>query len=107
MNQLNDPSITSPRLGDRSRASRVSPRDRTGQIYAQQHAEKAARDAVPAVDVSELQRQARLSGWSEGFETGFNAGVAWLRQELENAGVDPDVLVVGDDEPGDDEAEDS
>lgn len=99
MNQLSNPSVTSPRLGDRSRASRVSPRNRTGQIYARQHADKAARDAVSTVDIHEVQRLAREAGFSEGWD----AAIAWIIDRMTDAGLDPDILVAADDEPAEDE----
>lgn len=70
---LANPSITSPRMGDRSRASRVSPRNITGRTYAQQHAEQEAKQAAEYVDLAAVRRA--------GFQAGFDAG----SQNLTNA----------------------
>jgi len=76
--QLVNPSITSPRTGDRSKASRVSPRNMTGQRYAEQHAEKDARDASKAklasLDVESVKRQAFEDGFNKGYDSGSEAG---------------------------------
>ena len=101
MSQLQNPSVTSPRMGDRSRASRVSPRTITGRRYAELHAEAEARKAAASVDINEVQRQAREAGFSDGWD----AAIAWVTARMVDVGVDPDILVVADDEPGDDEGE--
>lgn len=95
-------SITTPRMGDRSRASRVSPRNSTGRLYAEQHAEAKAVKAMASVDIETVKRAEFQRGFDAAFGPAFDAGVSWLRQELENAGVDVDaVLALGEDEPGD------
>jgi hypothetical protein len=97
--QLANPSITSPRMGDRSKASRVSPRNMTGQRFAEQHADKDARDASKAkhasLDVEAIKRAEYLRGYEAGFdkahEASFNAGWEALAQHLVEIGVlDPD-----------------
>jgi uncharacterized protein related to proFAR isomerase len=93
MNQLN-PSITSPRMGDRARASRVSPRNITGRRYAELHAEQEAKRAAASIDISEIQLRAR----EEGFSQGFDAAIAWVTTRMIDAGLDPDILVAADDE---------
>jgi hypothetical protein len=78
-----NPSVTTPRQGDRSRASRVSPRNRTGQIYAQQHAEAEAKKAAANIDISEIY----LRGW----DAGYDAGVAAVIKQLQDTGeIDAD-----------------
>jgi hypothetical protein len=74
---LANPSITSPRMGDRSRASRVSPRNITGRTYAQQHAEQEAKQAAEYVDLAAVRRA--------GFQAGFDAGTDAGSQNLTNA----------------------
>ena len=97
--QLGNPSITSPRMGDRSRASRVAPGNATGRRYAQQHAEKDARDASKAklasLNVEAIKRTEYLRGYDvgygKGYESAFNAGWDALAQHLVETGVlDPD-----------------
>jgi hypothetical protein len=91
---LTNPSITSPRMGDRSRASRVSPRNITGRTYAQQHAEQAEREAAEHVDLAENRRALRKEIYAEAFE----AGAAWAFEQIRNAGVDVDAVLALDDE---------
>jgi hypothetical protein len=103
MRQLANPSITSPRQGDRSRASRVSPGNMTGRIYAQQHAEEDARKATSVVDVAAI----RDSAWRDGFAQGWDRAIAWVIDHMIDAGIDPDILVVADEDQGDDEQGDA
>jgi hypothetical protein len=94
---------TTSLAGDRSRRAR-SPRDITGREYARLHAEQEAKRAAATVDIHEVQRLAREAGFSDGWD----AAIAWVTARMVDVGVDPDSLVVADDdEPGDDEAEDS
>lgn len=74
MNQLSNPSVTSPRMGDRSRASRVSPRNTTGRRYAELYAEQEAKKAAATVDIAEVQRRARERGYTDGYEKGLSDG---------------------------------
>ncbi|HET9081123.1 MAG TPA: hypothetical protein VFO01_11505 [Trebonia sp.] len=97
MTQLGNPSVTTPRMGDRSRASRVSPRNITGRLYATQHAEKAAREAAAGLDVNEVRRTEYLRGHADGYGRGLEAGWdACVRALVAEGVLDPD-------EPGDDD----
>jgi hypothetical protein len=71
---LANPSITTPRMGDRSRASRVSPRNITGRTYAQQHAEQEAKQAAEHVDLAAVRR----AGFLAGFDAGSESLIDWL-----------------------------
>lgn len=96
--QLANPSITSPRMGDRSRASRVSPRNITGRTYAEQHAEQDAKKAAAKIDIAEVRRAEFNRGfdaaWDKAYEAGWNAALASLD-------ADDD----GTDEPGDEQVD--
>jgi|SRR5271166_2734946 len=96
MNQIN-PSVTTPRQGDRSRASWVSPRNITGRRYAEHDAKRS----VEAVDLAEVRRQA----YAAVFEPAWNAGAEWAFGVLREAGVDVDAVLALDDEPGDEDEE--
>lgn len=82
-----NPSVTTPRQGDRSRASRVSPRNITGRKYAELHAEKAARDAAKDTDIAEVRRTEYLRGHDEGFVRGFTVGWDTLAAHLVEEGI--------------------
>jgi hypothetical protein len=87
MNQLANPSVTTPRQGDRSRASRVSPRNSTGRLYAQQHAEVDARKSAANIDVNDVRRIEHERGHTAGYEAGFIAGWQALADHLVEIGV--------------------
>lgn len=77
----------------------VSPRDITGRRYRELQREKAAREAMADVDIDQLRAQAREAGWSEGWD----AAIAWIIGRMDEAGLDPDILVA-DDESDDNES---
>jgi hypothetical protein len=77
---LGNPSITSPRMGDRTRASRVSPRDVTGRTCAQQHAELKAKQELETVDINAVKH----AEFQRGFEAGHRAGWTSLTSALHN-----------------------
>src|SRR5690348_4102993 len=95
--QLGNPSITSPRMGDRSKASRVAPGNITGRRYAQQHAEHKAREAASSIDIAAVRKAAREAGWAEGFDAGWSALVAHLVEQ----GILPPDEDASTDEAGD------
>jgi hypothetical protein len=76
-----------PATGARG-TQRVSPRNITGQIYKEQQAEQAAREAAEAeiVDLAAVKRAEFLRGW----EAGFDAGVEAILKQLRDLGLDLD-----------------
>jgi hypothetical protein len=73
---LDNPSVTSPRQGDRSRASRVSPRNITGRTYADQHADAQARKAAEAqvLEIPRIKHDAFTKGHAAGYKAGLLDG---------------------------------
>jgi len=81
---------TTSLAGDRSRRAR-NPRDITGREYARQHAD--AKREAGKIDLTAVRKAEYMRGWSDGYD----AGVAAILKQLEDAGaLDPDE----DDEPG-------
>jgi len=98
MNQLANPSITSPRAGAPGRNR--SPQDVTGRKHAEQLREKAARDAAKNIDIPALKRAEFRRGFEEGYAKGLEAGWDALAAHLVAEGIlDPD------EEPADADAE--
>jgi hypothetical protein len=79
--QLGNPSVTSPRQGDRSRASRVSPGNATGRLYARQHEE--AKRAAASIDVAAIRKAAWSAGFQAGHEAGWSAAIAWVQENFD------------------------
>jgi hypothetical protein len=71
-----------PLAGDRARRAR-HPGDITGARYAQLLAEQEAKRAAASIDISEVRKDAR----SEGFSQGWDAAIAWV---IETYGLDTD-----------------
>lgn len=86
MHQLANPG-TSPRTGDRSRASRVSPRNITGRRYAELHAEKAAREAARSVDIETIKRVEFEKGFNAGHESGWESLTTALHGLYRSEGI--------------------
>jgi hypothetical protein len=80
-------------------AGQASPRDLTKVRQQQLLREKAAREkrASESVDVAAIRKAA----WGEGFEAGHKAAYDWLTGLMEDAGIDPDILVITDEDQSD------
>jgi hypothetical protein len=81
-----NPSITTPRQGDRSHRNSRGPRDLTGREYQRLHAENDARKAAEqagSIDIEAIKQAEFLRGWDEGFD----AGVAAVVKQLTDEGV--------------------
>lgn len=95
---LGNPSVTSPRLGDRNHRANRGPRDLTGREYQRLHAEHDAKKAAASIDIAEVRRAEFQRGFDAAWEQAFNAGWDALAAYLVAEGVlDPD------DEPGDED----
>jgi hypothetical protein len=75
---LANPSVTSPRAGDRSRRQNRNPRDLTGKAYQRLHAEQDAKRAAASIDINDVRRAA----WQEGYDYGHGCGIESFTKAL-------------------------
>jgi hypothetical protein len=80
----------------------VSPRDVTGRRSRELLREKAAREAAASevIDLAAIKRRA----FEDGHSAGWDAAISWVIEKMTDVGVDPDILVVADDDHQDDES---
>lgn len=80
---------------------KANPRDLTKTRQQELLRQKQARDEAANVDVADVQRQAREVGFSDGWD----AAIGWVIKRMTGIGLDPDILVVADDDaPAGDDA---
>jgi hypothetical protein len=86
-------------------AQRPAPGNMTGVTFFKQQREQEAKQkaAVEPADIETIRRQA----FEAGHATGWEQAVEWIMGRMTDIGLDPDILVMGDDEPGDDAGEDT
>jgi flagellar biosynthesis/type III secretory pathway protein FliH len=65
----------------------VSPRNITGQIFAQKQREKAAKDATADIDVAAVKRQSFAEGYEAGYERGSQSFIDALYDMYKAEGI--------------------
>jgi hypothetical protein len=93
--------------GNRWASGSKKPGDFTGtqgvRLREKIRADQKAREDIASIDVAAI----RESGRQAGFSQGWDAAIAWVIEKMTDVGVDPDILVVADDdEHQDDDGED-
>jgi hypothetical protein len=90
-----------PSTGNRWAKGSKSPADFTGkqgiEIREKLLADQQAREEAASIDIPALKRDEYLRG----FDAGWDSATTWITEKMTEAGLDPDILVVGTDEPDD------